>query len=893
MKLNSVTVLTTFLFVIGITILPAQLLVFPKYSTSVDFTSVRCGSTTCIDVVGYANKDTTLTVTQAGLIGSANFSITTPTFPSLVNNRDSVIFRVCYTPTKSGVRDTSFLDIRLSATRTQRVVLIGNSISPVLFSSQNSIQFGVHNLNERPCKTITFYNAGDDTLTTLNLNLKPPFSGRVLGKQILPPKDSTTIEICFQPRAVSTYSVRDTITYSVCQPPLVLSLSGSGTGTPAPLLGGSLQLVPSPINFDTTQCRTTKCITFQIKNTGSQYSVLKRIEKTVSLPYTITESDVIVNDTVRVDSIRKITICYTPDGTRPIDRDTLIFRADTRQSLNICMLFDKSGSMLFPISVIDPTVRISAAKTSGVNFINQLSVDPQRGVVDTIAVQSFADVFTTNQSFTTNKNNCITAINRLSANGGTCLYDAIVSSTNALSGKSNPVIVLLSDGDNDCRGSFTDFTTSINACVRNNIKVFVICIADSTLQANKTYISELRQITNRTGGLLYAITDAKNLDSAYKDISRQLASNTVFSIPVVGRSASPNLTITPSPLRFDSIRIYTRQCKPVTIRNSGNASVFIEPSAFTISNSDFTIDTASLPRGILKPNESRVVDVCFSPTRIRRQTTAGNQISNLCNAPSLFALEGTGYDSIVVRFTNTITSRSGDTVFLPVILVDSLPKQYGVDSLQLRLEYQSTMLDTINTMFDISKGSAQTLSNRSKVNSIVLGDTMRVDFEANGNTISQETLNNNLLSIRLLMLEPSVTSSTITITNLKFADGNPKVGIIQPSVVNLDPTCFSHQRLLNTKRRRAQRTQLLMLMVQNGTMNGTVSSDVNYDSPTPSLLTIYDINGRKVGGYNLLINSKTTSFSYPVSLTNGIYTCVITTNDDIEPICTSLMYVAD
>lgn len=893
MRLYSTLVLMLVLFLHGTTLLHTQLLVFPQYPKSVEFSSVRCGSTICTNVVGYlnSNKDTTITISQARLLGSSNFSLTNPQLPSVLSSKDSLVFRICYTPNKTNNRDTSFLEVRLSPTSTQRIMLLGNSVSPVLFSSQSLLQFGALNLNERICKTISLYNAGDDTLFNPTLNLKAPFSSIIIGKSILPPKDSTTLEVCFQPTSISSFSARDSIVYSSCQPSLVLSFAGSGTGTPAPLLGGSLQLVPSPVNFDTTLCKTTKCITFQLRNTGSQFSIINRINRNVSPPFTVADTDIKVNDTLSIDSVRRMTICYTPDGTTPIDRDTLIFRADTRQSLNLAMLFDRSGSMNDPISRTDPTVRITAAKTSGINFINQLVVDRERGVVDTITIQSFASTFTVNQTFTTNKANCITAINRITPFGGTCLFDAIVTSSNSLSRKSNPVIVLLSDGDNQCNNSPTDLASSIKAALANNVKVFVICIADTTLQANKDYIAQLRQITDRTGGLLYAITDAKTLDDAYADIAKQLTTNTTFRIPIVGRSASPNLAIIPTPLVFDSIRIYSRQCKPVTIRNNGNASVFIEPSYFMINNNDFTLDTSSLPKGILKPNESRVVDVCFTPTRLRRQSTASNEISNLCNAPTQFALEGTGYDSIVVRFTGNVTSRSGDTVILPLILQDSVPKHYGIDSLRLVVEYQSTMLDTVGTVFDISKGTAQTLTSQNRTTSMVLGDTMRVEYQAFGNSISQETLNNNLLDARLLMLEPSVVSTTVTITSLKFADGNPKVGIIQPSIVNLDPSCFSHKRLLNTKRRRIQRTQLLMLKADNGSLDGTLSSDT--DSPTPSALSVYDMNGRKVCGFSLTINDKITNFSYPISLMNGIYTCVITSNEEAEPICTSLMYVVD
>lgn len=899
MRLYLCLVLLLLHFLCDITLLHSQQLVFPQYPKSVEFASVRCGSTICTNVVGYlkSNKDTTITISQARLLGSNNFSLVNPQLPSVLSSKDSLVFRICYKPNKTGIRDTSFLEVRLSPTSTQRIMLLGNSVSPILFSSQSLIQFSALNLNERECKTISLYNAGDDTLFNPILNLTAPFSSRIIGKSILPPKDSTTLEVCFQPTSVNVFSTRDSIVYSTCQPSLVLTISGACVGTAVPLLGGSLQLTPSPVNFDTTLCKTTKCITFQLKNTGSQYSIIKRIDRNVSSPFIMTDTDINTNDTLSIDSVRRMTICYTPDGTTPIDRDTIIFRADTRQSLNIAMLFDRSGSMDDPISRTDPTIRITAAKTSGINFINQLVVDRERGIVDTIAIQSFASNtlfvtrFSIEQPFTTNKNRCITAINSLNASGGTCLYDAIVSSSNSLNRKSNPVIVLLSDGDNQCNNSSTSLASSINAALANNVKVFVVCIADTTLQANKNYVAELQQIADRTGGLLYAITEAKALDDAYADIAKQLTTNTTFRIPIVGRSASPNLTISPTPLVFDSIRIYNRQCKPVTIRNSGNASVFIEPSAFSITNSDFKVDTVSLPKGILKPNESRVVDVCFTPTRLRRQSTASNEISNLCNAPTQFVLEGTGYDSIVVRFTTNVTSRSGDTVILPLILQDSVPKHYGIDSLKLTIEYQSTMLDTIGTVFDITKGTAQTLVSRSTTNSLILGDTMKVEYKAFGNSISQETLSNTLLDTRLLMLEPSVVSTTITITNLKFADGNPKVGIIQPSIVNLDPSCFSHKRLLNTKRRRAQRTQLLMIKANNGSLEGTFSSDT--DSPIPSALSVYDMNGRKVCGFSLTINDKITNFSYPISLVNGIYTCVITSNEETEPICTSLMYVVD
>lgn len=109
------------------------------------------------------------------------------------------------------------------------------------------------------------------------------------------------------------------------------------------------------------------------------------------------------------------------------------------------MIFDRSGSMAYPISENDLTFRIDAAKRAGNLFVDQF----KQG--DSATIISFSDTVSTDLNWTTNTSLMRTAINQLNPEGWTAFNAALITGIDAVKNINNAkkAIVILTDGVNN------------------------------------------------------------------------------------------------------------------------------------------------------------------------------------------------------------------------------------------------------------------------------------------------------------------------------------------------------------------------------------------------------------------------------------------------------------
>ena len=107
-----------------------------------------------------------------------------------------------------------------------------------------------------------------------------------------------------------------------------------------------------------------------------------------------------------------------------------------------------------------------------------------------------------------------------------------------------------------------------------------------------------------------------------------------------GRSRSASLVIEPSDLDIGGILVGAQTCRPVTIRNDGNA--LIDLQSLRTPGAPFTIVPAIT--GTLAPGGSLVVDLCFDPTSVGRFTDSLLLENGPCRNPARLLLRGAGMD---------------------------------------------------------------------------------------------------------------------------------------------------------------------------------------------------------------------------------------------------------
>ncbi len=200
------------------------------------------------------------------------------------------------------------------------------------------------------------------------------------------------------------------------------------------------------------------------------------------------------------------------------------------------------------------TISMDAAKQAAHLFTNLTSISDQ------ISVVSFSTTASTNQVLTTNKNLVHTAINGLSANGGTRIDLGIAQGHSELisvRARSNAtqVMILITDGQNDVAPSY--ILDAADAAKADGIRIFTIGLSSFA------DVDILEKVASNPGDAFYAPTGAE-LETIYEEISRiidaQYHSQVLFLQGVFGESVLyPDSSIefyyntSLSPLQFGEI----------------------------------------------------------------------------------------------------------------------------------------------------------------------------------------------------------------------------------------------------------------------------------------------------------------------------------------------------
>lgn len=188
------------------------------------------------------------------------------------------------------------------------------------------------------------------------------------------------------------------------------------------------------------------------------------------------------------------------------------------------LAIDSSSSMLS--DDIDPN-RFQAAKELSTNFVSELPERSESGVL------SFSGTASIEQDLTSDRDDVSEAINGISigSEAGTAIGDAVISSSSMLLGTNQTrEVILITDGRNNVGSSVNE---SIEYAVSNNVSVNTIGLGtrvndteNSSVMFNGTRnefpnldSTQLRDISNRTGGEFIGVTNRTAFRNALVDIS--------------------------------------------------------------------------------------------------------------------------------------------------------------------------------------------------------------------------------------------------------------------------------------------------------------------------------------------------------------------------------------
>lgn len=195
--------------------------------------------------------------------------------------------------------------------------------------------------------------------------------------------------------------------------------------------------------------------------------------------------------------------------------DDVLNALQKEEPLNLMLTMDVSGSM-GEENIISETddgsefIRpIDKAKEAAKNFVSRLNSK------DKVIVSGFADYWLDLNEITEDRSVITDSIDRLEAEGGTALFEAVIESVNKMKDlEGNKSVIVLTDGKD------TGINMTLDDCLSRvkskGVPVFTIGLGPDIEEDNLIAISEM------TGGRYFKASDSLKLDKIYELISRQL-----------------------------------------------------------------------------------------------------------------------------------------------------------------------------------------------------------------------------------------------------------------------------------------------------------------------------------------------------------------------------------
>ncbi len=188
-----------------------------------------------------------------------------------------------------------------------------------------------------------------------------------------------------------------------------------------------------------------------------------------------------------------------------------------------------------------------------------------------------------------------------------------------------------------------------------------------------------------------------------------LAITLIGMVPVSAGATAPQLTCTPSSLRFGGVVVGQTETLVVPVTNTGTTSVTV--SGTTVTDSEFTTSQLSLPLTLLA-GQSVNVSVSFTPKALG---WAGGTIkfsSNASNATLTLQVEGGGVSSEAVTARPSIVSFGqvaiGASSTLPIVLTNARP--WNVTLWPLQTAGSEFSISTSGGTFPLTLGRGQSVT---------------------------------------------------------------------------------------------------------------------------------------------------------------------------------------
>jgi hypothetical protein len=619
--------------------------------TSLTFSSQNVGTTSAAQTFTLTNSGAaSLTISSIALTGTnAGDFAQTNNCPASLAASTSCTINATFTPTATGTRTAAVTLTDNAANSPQTVALSGTGVAPAPAVTLNptSLTFSSQNVGTTSAaQTATLTNSGTATLTISSIALTgtnaSDFAQTNNCPASLAANASCTVSVTFTPTATGARTAAVTLTDNAANSPQTVALNGTG-GSANP----AVTLNPTSLSFGN-------------QNIGSTSSA-----QTVTLTNSGTASLTITSVAL--------------NGTNP---------GDFAQTNNCPASLAANASCTVSVT-FKPT--ISGSRTATLTFLDNAANSPQTVALSGTGTTSsiyFSDGFETGnlskwtlpssdstgtrtvQSTTVNTGG--NALQFSNANGQYAyVYTALSAPQtqtftrfyfrldSTFTGSTELAMARNANGSNIWEIDYDASRKGLDVYIWNSSNgILTISSASNVVSANTWYSIEVQDNEATSGqaqawlngtsigtvtGNLSSANPYANLMLFESSVGKMYVDDVQVSSTYNGAAVpSPNVTLSPTTLTFTNQTVGTTSAaKPVTLTNTGTATLTISSITFTDEDPSDFAQTNNCPASLVA-NASCTINVTFTPIAAGTRNAKLTLTDNAANSPQSVSLSGAG-----------------------------------------------------------------------------------------------------------------------------------------------------------------------------------------------------------------------------------------------------------
>jgi hypothetical protein len=629
--------------------------------SSLSFGNVAVGTNSTSNLILNNTGTTDLTVSMLTLSGSA-FTISGITTPKTISAGSSATVAVTFAPTATGSA-TGSLVITSSDTAnpTITVPLTGTGTSKAtgqLSANPSSLSFGAVATGTSNKKQIVLTNSGNAVVDISSVSATG--SGLTVSGATLPmslnPSETATFTVSFDPTQSGNLTGSIQIVSNAGNSPLTIQVTGSGAQA-------GLALSPTTYSFGSLVDGQTKSETVTITNTGTAALTIAEVT-TNGAGFSV--SGISTPLTIAAGSNTTFSVLFAP-ATAGSHTGTVSISSNAPNSPNVLALTGASTGTSINLSANPSTLSFSnvnagSASSKSVTVTNsgngsvtisQISVNAKNFTVSgittplTLAAGQSADI---NVSFSPASAENVTGnITVVSAEG--------VNSVITVSGVGVQAGLSLTPASasfgNVTVGSPSSQSIQLMNSGNGTLTISQLSVAGTGFSTNTVALPlNLAAGQSSNFNVQFAPSSAGAVTGSVTVVSNAPGSPAVIPLSGTGVAATQVLAFSTTNIGFGSVNTGSSSTQPVTLTNTGNASVSV--SQIAASGTGFSLSGASTPV-TLSAGQSMTFNVIFSPTSAGGDTGTVTVTSTANGSPTKISLTGTGAQQPTTSYSVTLS----------------------------------------------------------------------------------------------------------------------------------------------------------------------------------------------------------------------------------------------